>query len=327
MEPVRIDGGLGEGGGQVLRLSAALSAVTGVPVRVDRIRAGRRKPGLGAQHAAALRVLARVCGARVEGGRPGSQSVLFEPGGGGESDVFEDVGTAGSVPLILQAVLPAASLSGRRARLRIRGGTDVPWSPTLDYMSRVFAPALGAFGARVSVSARRRGYYPRGGGVVEAGAEPCSAEPGELAGKPERYEVRCAHSGIGGAEREARRAQARLQESGLPAEFSSESAESAGPGASLLACARGEGCAAGSDSLWDGRFSDVAAKLLGCMSVDENLSDMLVLPACCARGTSRWTVSRITPHLESALKAASAISGCRYGVGKIEGGYEVRVRS
>lgn len=327
MEPVRIDGGLGEGGGQVLRLSAALSAVTGVPVRVDRIRAGRKRPGLGAQHAAALRVLARVCGARVEGGRPGSQSVLFEPGGGGESDVSEDVGTAGSVPLILQAVLPAASLSGRRARLRIRGGTDVPWSPTLDYMARVFAPALGAFGARVSVRARRRGYYPRGGGLVEAGAEPRSAEPAEFAGKPERYEVRCAHSGTGGAEEWARRARARLQESGLPAEFSSERAEAAGAGASLLACARGEGCAAGSDALWDGRFPDVAAELLGCMSVDENLSDMLVLPACCARGTSRWTVSRITPHLESALRVASLVSGCRYGVGKIEGGYEVRLRS
>ena len=324
MEPVRIDGSRGEGGGQLLRLSAALSAITGSPVRVNNIRAGRKRPGLGAQHVAALRVLARVCGARTEGVRRGSQNVLFEPGESGDTDIEEDVGTAGSVPLILQAVLPAAALSGRRVRLKIRGGTDVPWSPTLDYMSGVFAPALEYFGVHAKIGALRRGYYPRGGGLVEATAEG-DIRSATLDGEPDRFEVRCVHSGVDGAEEQALKISKTLEKTGMPVSFASERID-ADRGGSLLARSVGKRCVAGADSLWNGAFGDVAGRLSGCLSVDENLSDMLVLPACVAGGTSSWAVSRITAHLESALEVASAISGCRYGVGKIKGGYEVRVR-
>lgn len=324
VEPVRIDGSLGEGGGQLLRLSASLSVVTGVPVRIDRIRAGRKRPGLGAQHAAALRVLARLCGARTSGVRRGSQSVLFEPGQGGENIIEEDVGTAGSIPLILQAALPAA-LSGRRVRLRIRGGTDVPWSPTLDYVERVLCPALARFGVRASVRALRRGYYPRGGGIVEASAEG-AARPALLDGRPEKFFVACAHSGIEGAEEAAASAASALEETGLPVSLCAARAESDGPGGSLLACAQGKRCHAGTDSLWNGGFEDVSARLRGCLAVDENLSDMLVLPACASDGTSSWTVSRVTAHLESALRVAAQITGCRYGAGRIKVGYEVRVK-
>lgn len=321
VEPVRIDGSRGEGGGQLLRLSAALSVVTGVPVCVNNIRAGRKKPGLGAQHATALRVLARVCGARTEGVQRGSQNILFEPGESSDTYIEEDVGTAGSVPLILQAVLPAAALSGRRVRLKIRGGTDVPWSPTLDYMSSVFAPALEYFGIHTSVCALRRGYYPRGGGLVEATAEG-NILPATLDGKPDRFDVRCVYSGDG-AKIQAREVAKTLEKIGMPVSFVSERTDGGG---SLLACAIGKNCIAGADSLWNDTFDDVAGKISGCLSVDENLSDMLVLPACVAKGTSSWRVSRITPHLESALEVASTISGCKYGVGKINGGYEVRVR-
>ena len=324
LEPITIDGSAGEGGGQILRLSAALSAVSGAPVRITNVRAGRKNPGLGAQHAAAVRVLARVCGAKTEGARAGSREVLFAPGGGGERDISESVGTAGSVPLILQAALPAAALSGRRARFEIRGGTDVPWSPTADYMSEVFAPALKSFGADVSVEARRRGYYPRGGGLVEARAEPARARAASFGGAPERFRVRCAHSGVRGAGEQCRRASEELEKTGLPVSVRLE--RSAGGGGSLLACAAGRGCAAGADSLWKGGFGPVAQELLGCLSVDENLADMLVLPASVADGTSSWTVRRITPHLETALETASRISGCRYGVVRKKAGYEIRVR-
>lgn len=327
MEPIHVDGSLGEGGGQLARLSAALSVVICMPVKISNIRAGRRKPGLGAQHAAALRILARVCGARTEGVHVGSQSIVFEPGDGGEMDIDEDVGTAGSVPLILQAVLPAVALSGRHARLKIRGGTDVPWSPTLDYITHVFVPALEHFGVRASVRARRRGYYPRGGGLVEVDVKGHDAVPVSFHGKPEKYEVRCVHSGLDGAEDEARKTAEALEKTGLPVSFASERAESAGPGGSLLARAAGGGCVAGADSLWNGGFDDAAGRLSRCLSVDENLSDMLVLPACAINGTSSWAVSSITPHLESALRVAAAILGSKYGVGKISGGYEVRFRS
>ena len=326
MEPVCIDGSDGEGGGQILRLSAALSAVTGVPVRVSNVRAGRKKPGLGAQHAAALRVLARACGARTEGAGTGSSEVLFEPGDGGEREISESVGTAGSVPLILQAALPAVALSGRRARFLITGGTDVPWSPTADYVAEVFAPALRRFGVSASAAARRRGYYPRGGGAMEARAGPGSAAAASFDGAPERFAVFCAHSGIEGAEEEARAAAGELEGRGLPVSVRARRAECAGRGGSLLVSASGEGCAAGADALWKGGFGGAASRLLGCSSVDENLADMLVLPASVAEGTSSWTVGRITPHLQSALKAASKISGCRYGAVRLGGAYQVRVR-
>ena len=324
MEPIHIDGSSGEGGGQVLRLSAALSAVSGSPVRITGIRAGRKKPGLGAQHAAALRVLARACGARAEGVRIGSREVLFEPGGGGEETVSESVGTAGSVPLILQAALPAVALSGRRAAFEISGGTDVPWSPAADYMRDVFAPALNRFGAPVSVRTRRRGHYPRGGGTMEARAEPGKISAASFDGEPEKFSVSCAHSNIRGAEEEARAAAERLRRTGLPVSFSSE--RCGGAGGSLVASASGSRCAAGADALWKGGFGGVAQELLGCASVDENLADMLVLPASVAEGTSSWTVRRITAHLQTALETASRITGCRYGAVDVKGGYQIRVR-
>lgn len=324
MEPIHIDGSSGEGGGQVLRLSAALSAVSGSPVRITGIRAGRKKPGLGAQHAAALRVLARACGARAEGVRIGSREVLFEPGGGGEETVSESVGTAGSVPLILQAALPAVALSGRRAAFEISGGTDVPWSPAADYMRDVFAPALNRFGAPVSVRTRRRGHYPRGGGTMEARAGPGKISAASFDGEPEKFSVSCAHSNIRGAEEEARAAAERLRRTGLPVSFSSE--RCGGAGGSLVASASGSRCAAGADALWKGGFGGVAQELLGCASVDENLADMLVLPASVAEGTSSWTVRRITAHLQTALETASRITGCRYGAVDVKGGYQIRVR-
>ena len=324
MDPILIDGSSGEGGGQVLRLSAALSAVSGSPVRITDIRAGRKRPGLGAQHAAALRVLARACGARTKGARIGSHEVLFEPGGEGEESVSESVGTAGSVPLILQAALPAAALSGRRASFEIRGGTDVPWSPAADYMRDVFAPALRRFGVSVSVRTRRRGHYPKGGGMMEARAEPGGASAASFDGGAKRFSVSCAHSGIRGAEEEARAAADELRKTGLPVSVRAE--RCGGSGGSLVASASGSGCAAGADSLWDGGFGPVAPELLGCASVDENLSDMLVLPASVAEGTSSWTVRRITPHLQTALETASRMTGCRYGAARVKGGYQIRVR-
>src|SRR5690606_24000370 len=161
-----IDGSYGEGGGQLLRLGCALAAITGEPVRVRNIRARRRPPGLAAQHAAAVRAVALLCGGDVEGAEVGSRELVFRPGRrrGGEFTI--DVGTAGSVMLVLQALLPLAITAPAPTELRLIGGTDIRAAPPADYVRFVLLPLLTAMGARVELALVRRGYYPRGAGEV-----------------------------------------------------------------------------------------------------------------------------------------------------------------
>ncbi len=169
---IEIDGSFGEGGGQIVRTAVALSAVTGKPVRITRIRQGRPKPGLAAQHAQALRALAEICDARTSGATPGSSEIIFTPGKirGGRHRI--EIGTAGSVTLLMQCLLPALLCADRPSSLQIQGGTDVQWSPAVDYFKNVFLPALSSFGARVSLEVLQRGYYPRGQGEVLLQVEP-----------------------------------------------------------------------------------------------------------------------------------------------------------
>ncbi|EEH51584.1 uncharacterized protein MICPUCDRAFT_10870, partial [Micromonas pusilla CCMP1545] len=179
---IAIDGAALEGGGQIVRVAAALSAATRVPVTIREIRANRPRPGLAAQHLAGLDLVRRMCDGTFDGDvRVGSTTATLRPGRGG-AIVFEaSVGTAGAVTLVAQAAIPCATFvfsealdAGKRVRLRLRGGTDVPFAPPLDYLSRVFAETLlRACGAIVAVDVKRRGFYPRGGGEVDVTIERC----------------------------------------------------------------------------------------------------------------------------------------------------------
>jgi RNA 3'-terminal phosphate cyclase (ATP) len=168
-----IDGSRLEGGGQIVRTAVALSALTGTPLELVRIRENRKRPGLGNQHGAAVRAVAATCGARVSGNSPGSRTLRFIPGPPGPADLSVDVGTAGSIPLVLQAWLPVALEHG--GSIEVSGGTEVPKSPTIDYFTGVFLPVLEA--GRVFVEVRRRGYYPAGGGVVRVEVSPGEPRP------------------------------------------------------------------------------------------------------------------------------------------------------
>jgi RNA 3'-terminal phosphate cyclase (ATP) len=181
---LEVDGAHGEGGGQLLRMAVALSAMTQTPVRIVRIRAGRPNPGLAAQHATAVEGLASLCGAKTSGLEVGSSTLEFQPGAIESGRYAFDVGTAGAVTLVLQAILPAAAMAPAPVRVRLTGGTDVRWSPPIDYFTRVFLPLLRRIGVHVDIEVIRRGYYPRGGGIVEATIEPRSTWSPLLLGDP-----------------------------------------------------------------------------------------------------------------------------------------------
>ncbi|MDD1679516.1 MAG: RNA 3'-terminal phosphate cyclase [Methanomicrobiales archaeon] len=170
-----IDGGQFEGGGQIVRMAVSLSALTGTPVRITRVRARRDTPGLAAQHVAAIRAVSSFCDPQTTGVSVGSSVLTFIPSSLRRSESIIDVGTAGSIPLVLQAWLPVALKKG--GSITIRGGTEVRHSPTIDYLERVFLPPLRTHGARVKISIEQRGYYPQGGGVVRVTAEPSEPTP------------------------------------------------------------------------------------------------------------------------------------------------------
>ncbi|MCK4298456.1 MAG: RNA 3'-terminal phosphate cyclase [Planctomycetes bacterium] len=162
---VHIDGSTGEGGGQVLRLSVAMAAATGKSLRIFNIRAGRKNPGLRPQHVAAVDAVAQLCDAEVEGLYVGSGKLTFTPDHLARGVVKVDVGTAGSVTLVLQAVLGALSAPGSGpAEVTIRGDTDVMMAPSWDYFANVLVPSLGRAGLDMDMECQRRGFFPKGGG-------------------------------------------------------------------------------------------------------------------------------------------------------------------
>lgn len=193
-EIIAIDGSRGEGGGQILRTSLALSAITGRPCRLTQIRARRRNPGLQAQHLAAVEAARTLAGAAVEGVRQGSTELLFRPARLCGGSMHIDVGTAGAVTLVLETAIPIALFAPAPVSLTVTGGTDVPWSPVVDYLEGVFLAHLARLGAKTRVHVARRGVFPKGGGEVRVHVEPwqpAPAAPIEITrpGAPARIEV------------------------------------------------------------------------------------------------------------------------------------------
>ena len=328
---LRINGAHGEGGGQIVRTATALSCITKRPIIIENIRKNRKVPGLKAQHITAIKILQRICGAEVRGAVLDSQELRFIPGDMRGCKMEEDIGTAGSTCLILQAVIPALILSGEKCELEITGGTDVPWSPTSDYMKYVVREAFGRMGLGFSLEIGKRGYYPRGGGNVILNTRPQKIVPVRLVEKKTGLvKIRCTYSKI---PKKAINAEIKKITDELEKHHAVEShvreEDADNSGAAVLVHASDTNSVVGTDGLFDkktGRFGAELDRVVGNrLGVDENLADMLVLPASMASGMSVFCVPSITKHLETNLFVASKISGCRYGIGRINGGFEVRI--
>jgi RNA 3'-terminal phosphate cyclase (ATP) len=303
----------------VLRTALALAVAGRRPVALTRVRAARPRPGLQPQHLTVVRALAAISGARVDGDRLDSTALAFEPGpvrpGPYRFDVGEIRGSAGSVSLLFQSLLLPLARAGGPSRLVLVGGTHVPWSPPVHYLAHVFLPVAELLGIRADLRLVRWGWYPRGGGEVEAAVEPVPAWRGlEWAGRAGalRVEGCSAVSRLPAhiAERQRLRALDRLAAAGLAARIDVVRDEAAaGPGTCLALWAwadagRGGACALGrrglrAEAVADQAVDELSPFLESGASVDEHLADQLLPFLALASGPSVFTCPRVSSHLET----------------------------
>ncbi len=333
-----IDGSFGEGGGQILRTAVALSAVSGTPIRIVNIRAKRKPPGLKAQHLTAVKAVARLVNAKVEGLSIGSREIVFMPGRPRPGSYYFDVGTAGSVSLVLQALLPVMAFTGGRTRVTIRGGTAVSMSPPIAYIERVLLPHVMELGASFEISVERHGFYPRGGGIVTV-----VGEGHELPLSPLRRVSRGELKRITGislsarlpshvAERQARAARAYLIEklgARVPIDIEvrwrgRDLDRALGPGTFVVLVAEFDDAIMGSDALGrKGKPAEVvgreaAEKLVREIEsgapVDRHMGDQLISWLSLASGVSEIRVSELTMHTYTCIYIVRQILGVKIEV-------------
>ncbi|PPK78082.1 RNA 3'-terminal phosphate cyclase (ATP) [Methylobacter tundripaludum] len=314
-----IDGSHGEGGGQILRSALSLAAITGRPVRIEKLRANRKKPGLAAQHLTSVRAATMLCDAEVKGAELGSQTLQFIPRKPVRAgDYFLDVaqaregGSAGAVMLVLQTLLPPLALATGVSTVMLRGGTHVDMSPSYDYVHDVWLPTLARMGVRVELSLVRSGWYPVGRGEVGLrieGAEKLQPLRLEHRGPLRAVTGRALAANLPAhiCERMAAHARDLLEQAGMAAEIEAVVMKAACPGAGLYLTAHYENSLAGFGA--QGKRGKPAEQVAeeACFALlhhyrsgaalEQHLADQLILPAALCRGESVFGVERISPHL------------------------------
>ena len=310
---LEIDGSFGEGGGQILRTSVSLSAVTGEPVKVANIRATRPNPGLAPSHLTSIEAVAQLCDAEVEGLHPGSKELVFKPRQLTGGDFEFDVGTAGSISLVLTSCLLPGALSKGRVRLRVKGGTNVRWSPPIDYLSSVHMPMLARFGASCSIELLSRGFYPEGGGEVDVEIVPS----GGLAGLvlTEQGKV-LAIDGIAYAQNLPEHIVSRMKHSAVKklvgfqnVRIEGDLRRGSSTGAGIVLAARCENTVIGAtglgakgvkaETLGENAASDLAETIASGATVDEHMLDQILPYMAVAHSSSSITADDLTEHAKT----------------------------
>ena len=328
---MKINGGYGEGGGQIIRSAIALSCITKKPIHLENIRKNRKVPGLRPQHLTAVKILQKISNAKTFGLEIGSTELKFIPDKIESLKLVEDIGTAGSISLILQVLIPVVAISQKTLDLTIRGGTDVSWSPSIDYTNQVLREAYSRMGIDCSIQINKRGYYPKGSGEVRLQVYPSKIKSVSLLGrKTKTVNLICSFSKLPleKIEKQIKEIKQNLIGENLIVKTEIKNQDTIDSGSSLLIWSVNDHSIIGVDSLFDKKIQEfdfdfnkfVKNNLSG---VDENLADMLVVPASLGNRKTIFQVNKITKHLETNLFVTSKITGCKYGIGKTANGFEV----
>lgn len=314
MTMLTIDGSQGEGGGQILRTSLALSMVTGQPFLLEKIRAGRPKWGLALQHLTCVEAATAISRAGVAGATRGSTVLEFWPSTVTPGDYRFAVGSAGSATLVLQTVLPPLLLVSEASTLILEGGTHNPLAPPFDFLARSFAPLIERMGPKLGLTLRRPGFFPKGGGQFVARIEPAAKltpitllERGEI--RMRRARVLASRLPETVAKRELAAIRARLGFQGGECVIDTVT-NSPGPGNAVLIEAECEHVNGVFSSFGErGRLAEKVAQEVAEMAetwldagvpVDEHLADQLLIPMALAGGGSFRTTQ---PSLHSTTNA------------------------
>ena len=333
MNFLKINGGHGEGGGQIIRSAITLSCITKQPIHLENIRKNRKDEGLRPQHLTAIIILQKIANAKVFGAKIGSTELKFIPGNIDNLELVEDVKTAGSISLILQVLIPVVSISQKKLNLTIKGGTDVLWSPSMDYTRYVLKEAYSRIGINFSIKLTKRGYYPKGGGEIKLEVYPSKIKSINFSQrKTNDLKLTCTFSKIS---RELiieklKIIKEKFSKTNFNVEVEIKEEKAIDSGASLLLYSIDESSIIGMDKLFNKKTQsfdlDIDKFINNSIGMDENLADMLVVPASLGVKKTVFQVKEITKHLETNLFVTSKITGCKYGIGKISEGFEIIIQ-
>jgi RNA 3'-phosphate cyclase len=341
---LEIDGSQKSGSGTILRLSIALAGILNEPLHIYKIRQRRPQPGLRPQHLEAVLTAAKICNAETRGAKLGSRELWFRPTEMAGGEVHAEIGTAGSIPMLLLTILPICAFARKTVRVRvIKGGTDVRHAPTINYIKHVLLPMLERMGLEMKLDVQKYGYYPKGMGEISLEVQPCS----EL--KPLRLENFGTIEEVGGisvctflaerkvAERQAKAANKVLKTHGYEAQIEvvNDMSNPLQKGSSLVLWAKtSTGALLGGDAIGELRkpsevvgreaAENLVKEIEAEATVDVHLADMLVPYVALAKGESIYLCRSITEHLDTNIWLAQKILGVKFEVSRVGSLYRVK---
>ena len=330
-QPIKIDGSIKEGGGQIIRIATALSVLLQKPIEINNIRAGRKKPGLAAQHLKGLQLARDLCSGKLIGDEIGSTCVHFTPGKIKALNVKVDVGTAGSVVLLLQISLPITMFAPGESTLELIGGTNADLAPQIDYLLDVFQQVASRFGMKFQCDIVKRGFFPKGGGIVRVKTFPTDEQlrPIEMVDRGEVRQIIGSGFVAGNLPDRAisemkSTAQRLLKQKNLSSSVTvvrEPDSRAVGIGSGIiLATTTSNNCILSGSGL--GRrgttSGQVSAEAVECLltqiendkrCVDEYLQDQLIILMALANGKSRIRTGALTLHTETGIEITEIMVG------------------
>jgi RNA 3'-terminal phosphate cyclase (ATP) len=340
---LEIDGSLKSGSGTILRLSVALASIVNQPLHIFNIREKRPQPGLRPQHLEAVLTAAKLCNAEVRGATLGSRELWFTPNEIKGGEIHAEIGTAGSIPMLLLTVLPLCVFAKTPVRLHVtKGGTDVRNAPTINYLKYVLLPMLNRMGLEVALNVEKYGYYPKGMGEITLTVQPSKRlnplrieEFGKVT-KLHGMSVCTFLADRKVAERQAKTANELLKTHSYEAmiQVVNDTSNPLQKGSSLVLWAKTDaGAVLGGDAIGElGKPSEAVGReaaenllreLESKATVDAHLADMLVPYVALAQGESVYLTRVTTDHLDTNMWLAQKILGVEFMVTKVANLYRI----